>query len=112
MTTFVVFTLSSPLWLWVFFIILFNTFEGKTPWWSLPFWLVGAVVDIYVNIWASILFLELPNKDRLFLSARMDYLILHNYGWRGRLAILIVGYLLEPFDRSVPKQHTTHGAFK
>jgi hypothetical protein len=39
----------------------------------------------------------------------MDDLILHDFGWRGRLAIRIVGTLLEPYDLSIPKQHTTHG---
>lgn len=99
----------SALWLWVFFILLFNVLAGKTPWWSYPFWFVGAVIDIYVNLWASVLFLQPPYYKRLFLSARMDDLILHDYGWRGRLAIQIVGRLLEPFDKT--GQHTTHGKF-
>lgn len=102
-----IFTLISPMLLWVFFFFLFNTLAGKTPKWSYPFWIVGALVDIYVNVWASFLFLQAPDISRMFLSARMDDLIKHGDGWRKWLAVLIVGTLLEPFDKT--GQHTTHG---
>ena len=85
--------------------------NGPWYWWlaAVP----GALVDLFVNFtWGTVFFLQAPNINRGFLSARMDDLILHDYGWRCRLAIRIVGTLLEPYDMSVPKQHTTHGKFK
>lgn len=109
------FTLASPLLLWAFFWLLFNRMPAYTsassgPWYWWATAVPGALIDLYVNFtWGTVLFLQGPDINRGFLSARMDYLILHDFGWRGRLAIRIVGKLLEPYDLSVPKQHTTHG---
>jgi hypothetical protein len=104
------FTLVSPVLLWAFFFLLFNTLAGKMPWWSYPLWIVGAAVDIYVNVWASFLFLQAPDINRMFLSARLDNLIKNGTGWRRSLALWIVGVFLEPYDKT--GQHSTYGAFK
>ncbi len=93
--------------LWALFYLLFNTLAGDTARWRLV-WLIGALVDVWVNVtWGTILFLQLPNVKRLFLSARMDDLIVHGSGWRQWLALQIVGRLLEPYDKT--GQHTTYG---
>ena len=111
------FTLVSPLLLWVFFYLLFNrmptyTSASSGPWYWWATAVPGALIDLYVNFtWGTVLFVQPPDINRGFLSARMDDLIVNGSGWRQRLAIQIVGRLLEPYDLSVPKQHTTHGAF-
>jgi hypothetical protein len=102
--------------LWAFFFVLFNTLAGKMSAWSYPLWIVGAVVDIYVNVWASFLFLQAPDINRMFLSARMDEILKHGstgpqwlQRWRLFLSIQIVGRFLEPFDKT--GQHCTYGQF-
>ena len=115
MITFFTLTFGSIVVLWGCFYLMFNrmpeyTVAGKRPWY---WWLVavpGVVVDLFVNFYiGTIIFLQLPDLNRGFLSARMDYLILHDFGWRGRLAIKIVGALLEPYDKT--KQHSTYGRY-
>lgn len=107
------FTLLSPVALWPFFLALFNIWPEFTMQKSGPvFWWIalifGGLIDLYVNlIWGTVLFLQWPDYRRLLLSARMDDLILNGAGWRQRLAVLIVGHLLEPFDRT--GQHSTYG---
>ena len=110
------FTLVSPMLLWPHFWMLFSFWaemtDGRKPK-SLPYYVVGIsgiVLDLFVNAtWGTVLFAQRPNVNRLLLSARMDDLIVNGSGWRQRLAIQIVGDLLEPYDLSIPKQHTTHG---
>jgi hypothetical protein len=105
----VIFLLSIPLsavTLWCLFYFLFNTIAGDTKRCQ-AVWVIGAIVDVYVNLWASLLFLQFPHYKRLFLSARMDDLIKNGTGWRKSLALWIVGTLLEPYDKS--HQHTTYG---
>lgn len=110
------FTLISPVLLWPLFYYLFNiaadTTDRKAP--PSPIYLValvvGYIIDFWVNLtWGTVLFVEWPYYTRLTLSARMDNLIVNGSGWRQRLAIQIVGRLLEPFDKT--GQHTTHGKF-
>jgi hypothetical protein len=110
------FTLVSPLLLWSCFWMLFSfwaemTGDRKPK--SLPYYVVGVIgiaLDLFVNaIWGTALFAQRPNVNRLLLSARMDDLIVNGSGWRQWLAVQIVGRLLEPFDKTIPKQHTTHG---
>lgn len=112
------FSLVSPLMLWPCFWMLFSYWpemtEGhraKSP----PYYVVGVLgvgFDLWVNAtWGTLLFLQLPNVNRLLLSARMDDLIVNGSGFRQRLSVQIVGRLLEPFDKTTPKQHTTHGLF-
>ena len=67
------------------------------------------VIDVYVNLWASVMFLQWPDINRMLLSARLDDLIKHSTGWRKSLATWVVGVFLEPYDKT--KQHTTYGAF-
>jgi hypothetical protein len=97
---------ASAVLLWMLFYFLFNTLAGDTKRYQ-AVWFLGAIVDVYVNLWASILFLQFPHYKCLFLSARMDDLIRNGTGWRKSLALWIVGTLLEPFDKS--GQHTTYG---
>jgi hypothetical protein len=109
-----VFTLISPAILWVFFYLLFNTWAGMTQSksYSYLYMLVGSVgivIDVYVNLWASVMFLQAPDINRMLLSARLDDLIKNGTGWRKSLATWIVGVFLEPYD--LTKQHTTYGAF-
>lgn len=106
------FTLVSPAILWVFFYLLFNVWadQTKAKSYSFIYMIVGSVgimIDVYVNLWASVLFLQMPEIDRMLLSARLDDLIVKGSGWRHRLALFIVGTFLEPFDKT--GQHTTHG---
>jgi len=80
------------------------------------YYIVGVpmmAVDFYVDVvYGTFIFLQWPNMTHLMLSSRMDDLIRNGNGWRQWLATQIVGRLLEPFDLSVPKQHTTYGKFK
>lgn len=108
---FLLFHLASPVLMWVLFYILYNRLAGDTTRWQ-ALWIVGVVLDLYVNLaWGTVLFLQLPSINRGFLSARMDDLIRLGGGWRKWLAVQIVGRLLEPFDKSYPKQHNTYGEF-
>ena len=115
MINLILFTFFSPAILWCFFYMLFNVWAEQTlskkytpPYIAVGF--VGILVDVYVNLWASALFMQLPNSSRLLLSARLDDLIVNGTGWRKFLATWIVGTFLEPFDKT--GQHTTYGAFK
>ena len=111
------FTLASPLLLWAFFYLIFHIWADQTnsKQYSLPYYVLGVIgmaIDCYVDLlWGTLIFLQWPDVNRLMLSARMDDLIVNGSGWRQRLAIQIVGDLLEPYDLSIPKQHTTHGKF-
>lgn len=99
-------TLTLPL-LWLVFFFLFNTLSGDTTRFRVV-WIFGVVLDIWVNVtWGTLLFWEIPHYTRLFLSARMDYLILNGEGWRKIRAVRIVGEFLAPYDKT--GQHTTHG---
>ena len=108
-------TLGSPVLLLACFRVLFGpwaeftkTMRGPVHWWIVL--LIGAIADLYVNlVWGTLLFLKLPNVNRVYLSARMDDLIKTGSGYRKWLAIQIVGRLLEPYDRT--GQHTTYGQF-
>ena len=115
---FLLFHLTSPLILWVLFYLLYNRMPKYTqvssgPWY---WWIVGVFgvfYDLYVNFtWGTLIFLQLPNINRGFLSARMDDLIRLGTGWRQQLAVKIVGSLLEPYDLSTPRQHNTYGLYK
>lgn len=115
---FLLFHLASPVLMWVMFYVLYNRLAGDTTRWQI-LWVVGVVLDIYVNVlWGTFLCLQLPNINRLFLSARLDNEIVRgSTGWawvvtyRRWLALQLVGRLLEPFDKSNPKQHNTYGEF-
>ena len=108
MTYFLIFLLISPILLWVFFYLLFNICEGVVSPITVPFWVIGALIDVFVNLtWGTVIFMQLPNIKRLFLSARMDDLIVNGSGYRKLLSIVIVGTLLEPYD--LTGQHHTHG---
>ena len=108
-----IFHFLSPILLWPFFYLLFNVWSQQTisKNFSVPYYVfgvIGVLLDFYVDIfWGTFLFLQWPNINRLTLSARMDDLILNDTGWKGDFATLIVGKLLEPFDKT--GQHTTHG---
>ena len=109
---FIGWTLASPFVMWPLFYFLYNTLRGDVTRWQ-AVWIVGVLVDLYVNIFVgTLIFLQLPNINRGFLSARMDDLIRNGSGWRKALAIQIVGRLLEPYDLSVPKQHKTYGMYQ
>ena len=106
------FTLICPLPMWVLFWFLYGVNKGN-PLRYQPIWLVGAILDLYINLtWGTILFLQLPNPHRGFLSARMDDHIRNGSGWRKSLALVIVGKLLEPYDKATPSQHSTYGQYK
>ena len=110
MTYFLTYLIASPFLLWVCFYLLFSNYlkANTIPWYVVG--VIGAITDVFVNVViGSIIFGQLPHYKRLFLSARMDDLILNGDGWRKTLALKIVGYLLEPFDKQVPKQHSTYG---
>jgi hypothetical protein len=97
--------------MWLLFYFLYNRLKGDTTQYRI-WWVAGVVVDVYVDIfWGTLIFLQLPNLNRLFFSARMDDLIKNGSGYRQWLAIQIVGRLLEPFDNTIPKQHKTYGKF-
>lgn len=107
-------TLASLALIWPCFWLLFSPWAAVTakeaPYH--PLYCIVGVVGVFVDVWVNIfigtpLFWQWPHYKRLLLSARMDDLILYGSGWRKRLAILIVGVLLEPFDKT--GQHTTHG---
>jgi hypothetical protein len=111
MTYLLIFTALCPLPMWALFYFLYNTLKGDTTKFR-PVWIVGVVLDLYVNFtWGTVLFLQPPSIHRGFLSARMDDHIRRGSGWRKRLAVYLVGYFLEPFDLSTPKQHRTYGEF-
>ena len=98
--------LTLPI-LWVLFYFLFNTLAGDTTRFRIV-WIFGALVDIWVNVtWGTTLFAQKPHYTRLFLSARMDDLILNDSSWRCNRAIWIVSVFLAPYDKT--GQHTTHG---
>jgi hypothetical protein len=98
--------------MWSLFYFLYNTLKGDTTRYQLV-WIVGVVVDLYMNLtWGTLVFMQLPNVNRGFLSARMDDLILSGSGWRQKLAVHLVGVYLEPYDLSSPKQHRTYGEFQ
>jgi len=112
--------LSVPL-LWLGFILFFNQWAEQTSKWDLSVFnplqkILGAVfvaTDAYVDItWGTLLFWQKPSIKRLMLSSRMDDLIVNGSGWRRSIALQVVGRLLEPFDKSIPKQHSTYGFFK
>ena len=114
------FTLAAPVLLWLIFVPLYWIL-GRAQKWSdlhpaqraisIALFLVGAPIDVWVNLtWGTVMFLQPPNYQRLFLSARMDDLIRSGTGWRKALALQIVGRLLEPFDKT--GQHNTYGEFK
>lgn len=64
-----------------------------------PLLVAAYALDIAVNITlGTVLWLELPNINRLTLSARLDHLIKFGNGWRRRFAFWFVDTLLEPFD--------------
>lgn len=112
MINLILFTILSPAILWVFFYLLFNVWADQTKAQSYSYLyiivgFVGIMVDVYVNLWASALFMQLPASSRLLLSARLDDLILNGSGWRKYLAVFIVGTFIEPFDKT--GQHTTYG---
>jgi hypothetical protein len=95
--------------MWGLFYFLYNILAGDTSRFRFV-WIIGVIYDIYVNVmWGTILCVQVPNIDRLFFSARLDYNILILGGYRQWISLKIVGYLLEPFDKSVPKQHKTYG---
>ena len=97
--------------MWVLFYFLYHTLKGDTTKYA-PIWIVGVVVDVYVDVfWGSLIFLQWPSFERLFFSARLDDLIRNGTGWRKALAVQIVGRFLEPYDQSIPKQHTTYGLY-
>jgi hypothetical protein len=74
---------------------------------SLPLIIVAYTVDVLFNfIFGTALFLQLPSFKRLTLSARLDHMILTDFGWRRKFAIWFVGTLLQPFDTT--GQHTTY----
>jgi hypothetical protein len=105
------FTAICPLPMWALFYFLYNTIKGDTTRYQ-AVWIVGVVLDIYVNLtWGTLMFVQMPNIHRGFLSARMDDLIRTGSGWRKRLAVYLVGTFLEPYDLSNPKQHRTYGEF-
>lgn len=57
------------------------------------------ICDILWNItFGSILFLQLPHKKRLTLTARMKHLLVTDDGWRFKVAFFICRYLVEPWD--------------
>ena len=112
------FTLVSPAILWCFFYVLFNVWADQTKAKSYSFIYmivgsVGIVIDVYVNLWASVIFWDPPEIERMLLSARMDVILkeaktktrLQRY--RLWLATQIVGRFLQPFD--LTGQHTTYG---
>lgn len=113
------FTLAAPLVLWLIFVPLYwilgiGKTEGGIPGLlkvlGYVLFIIGAPIDLWVNLtWGTLLFLQPPSPDRGFLSARMDDLIVHGFGWRQALAIQIVGRFLEPFDKT--GQHTTYGLY-
>lgn len=112
MTYALIFTVTSIIPMWLLYYFLFNTLKGDTTRFQ-AVWLVGALLDIFVNLtWGTLLFLQLPNVNRGFLSARMDDLIRNGTGWRKKLAVQLVGIFLEPYDLSEPKQHKTYGEFQ
>jgi hypothetical protein len=107
MTYLLIFTILSPLILWVLFYYLFNVLGGNDKR-QIPVWIVGVLVDIYVNVtWGTLMFLQPPHYKRLFLSARMDDHIVNGSGWRFKLSLWIVAKLLAPYDKT--GQHSTHG---
>jgi hypothetical protein len=106
------FTLVCPVLMWLLFYFLYNKLKGDTTRYQ-AVWVVGVVVDLYMNlIWGTLVFIQLPNINRGFLSARMDDLIRIDRGWRQKLAIYLVGRFLEPYDLSNPKQHKTYGEYQ
>lgn len=62
--------------------------------------LVGFPYDIIFNItFGSVIFWELPHKDRLTLSSRLSYIIkTEPTSRRGKTAIWFCKYLIEPWD--------------
>ena len=109
------FTLANGLMLWPMFFLLFNICAGEVNKTNLIAWLIGAFNDIWTNVFlGTVLFADAPNVNRLFLSARMDYIIVKGsngpkwlQAYRLWLALRIVGILLAPYDKT--KQHNTHG---
>jgi len=107
--------------LWPLFYYLFHVkadmTKGLKPKTTIYFILgvLGVLADFLVNLfWGTFLFCQLPNVNRLMISARMDEIIKNtkpNSGllnaWRFWLALRIVGILLEPYDKT--GQHTTYG---
>lgn len=64
-----------------------------------PLLVLAIALDIAINVTlGTLLWLELPNIQRLTLSARLDHLIKFGTGWRRRWAFWFVNTLLEPFD--------------
>lgn len=65
-----------------------------------PFFVVGYLYDVIFNItYGTLMFLQLPKADALTLSTRMKNLIKNEPdSWRGKFAIFICKYLVEPWD--------------
>ena len=110
MDYFLIFHFTSLPIMWGLFYFLYNTLSGDTTKFR-AVWIIGVIYDLYVNImWGTFICgFQVPNINRLFFSARLDHNILKLTGYRQWISLKIVGYLLEPFDRSVPKQHNTYG---
>lgn len=57
------------------------------------------ILDIIWNIiFGTVLFMQLPHKDRLTLTHRMKYILITDDGWRFKLAHFICKYIIEPWD--------------
>lgn len=89
--------------LWVFFLAVMNlqraSVAGTLPKvctvLGLPLIIVAYLLDVAVNMVATVLLLEIPREWTL--SERLERLSL-GQGWRARVAVLILAYLLNPFD--------------
>lgn len=93
--------------LWALFLAVMNLARAKAAgnlsdgvfYLAWPLIAVAVALDIAINVTlGTLLWLQLPNINRLTLSARLDHLIKTGTGWRMRFAYWFVDNLLEPFD--------------
>lgn len=91
--------------LWVLYVLVMGLYRAKLAgrlsktayvlgW---PFFALGLIVDIIVNMTvACVLFLEPPRET--LVTSRLQRHIKHGRGWRFGLASWICSHLLDPFD--------------
>jgi len=94
--------------LWLMFIPtgLILTRHRERPLTGLRLWLayiwgvVFVIADVIVNYTCmTYVFAELPDSDRKTVTERLKhYLRTEPYSWRGKIAVLMCEYLIEPWD--------------
>jgi len=99
----------ATLFLWMFFIVAANfkeKYEAKlldkyNVWLGKTIITLFVIFDAFYNIFfATILFLDLPKVERLLLTARLKYYLkTESDSWRGKLAMFMCKYMIEPWHR-------------